>query len=453
MTAAWWRIRTATWRCMRLCDALLGAAGWVTSAGCFPDTDPQLGRARTAAACCAVVAALAAEGWRALNVGHHRDRAGAAARSAHGRHACAHRDRSRHRRSGSQREGDHHRAAWLHRSRRGPCGPRRRIARGRALSEQFLRSLAGPARRSRRGRRARPLARPPGTSSSRRSLVSRLAGAGEHLFLKLRETGCNTDWVAGQLARWGGRPRVDVATPASRTATPSPRNGSACASRAAGIRIPRRLDPGVELLECSPHDRKLKRGALRGNRFSIRVTALAADPEILEARLAAVAGRGVPNAFGAAAFRARWRQPAHRSRMVRRRPAPRRHGARLRAVGGALLALQRGAGRADLGGDWERVAAGDPVQLDGRGSWFLAEAGDAALAGRLDESGRFIPPGRCGAGASRPGPGPERRAGEGRRRALCALLARGPWRQRRPRAGTARTAAYACTTSPGSRAG
>ena len=35
-------------------------------------------------------------------------------------------------------------------------------------------------------------------------------GEGEHLFMKLRQTGCNTDWVAGQLARWGGRPRNDV---------------------------------------------------------------------------------------------------------------------------------------------------------------------------------------------------------------------------------------------------
>jgi tRNA pseudouridine13 synthase len=209
-------------------------------------------------------------------------------------------------------------------------------------------------------------------------------GAGEHLFLRLRETGCNTDWVAGQLARWAGRPRGDVGYAGLK-------DRHAVTEQWFSIRFPggRHPDPeglsipGVAVLECVLHDRKLKRGALRGNRFRLRVTALQADPEVLETRLQAVAKRGVPNAFGPQRFGRDQGNLRIAANWFAGGPEPRRaeRGFALSAaralIFNAVLAERIGAG------DWERVAAGDPVGLDGRGSWFIAEVGDAGLAARL----------------------------------------------------------------------
>lgn len=209
-------------------------------------------------------------------------------------------------------------------------------------------------------------------------------GQGEHLFLKVRETGCNTDWVAGQLARWGGRPRNDVGYAGLK-------DRHAVTEQWFSVRFPggRHPDPaqiaidGVELLEAVPHNRKLKRGALQGNRFRLRVTALDADRPLLESRLAEIARRGVPNAFGPQRFGRDFGNLQIAADWFAGGPEPHRQ-----ARGFALSAARSLIFNAVLAeriadGSWENAAPGDPVGLDGRGSWFIAEPGDAALADRL----------------------------------------------------------------------
>lgn len=234
-------------------------------------------------------------------------------------------------------------------------------------------------------------------------------GAGEHLFLKLRETGCNTDWVAGQLARWGGRPRGDIGYAGLK-------DRHAITEQWFSIRFPggRHPDPaglsvpGVELLEHSLHDRKLKRGALRGNRFRLRVSALEADADLLDARLQAVVRRGVPNAFGPQRFgrdQGNLRIAAH---WFAGGPEPRRAERGFALSAARALIFNAVLAERIASDDWERAAAGDAVGLDGRGSWFIAEAGDPNLAERLAALevhptgplwGRGEPPGD-GAGAA-----------------------------------------------------
>lgn len=211
-----------------------------------------------------------------------------------------------------------------------------------------------------------------------------LTGAGEHLFLKLRETGCNTDWVASQLARWGGRPRVDVGYAGLK-------DRHAVTEQWFSVRFPggRHPDParlaieGVELLEALPHNRKLKRGALQGNRFRLRVTALEVDPALLEQRLAEIAHRGVPNAFGPQRFGRDFGNLQIAANWFAGRPEPRRAERGFALSAARSLIFNAVLAERITDGSWETAAPGDPVGLDGRGSWFIAEAGDAALAGRL----------------------------------------------------------------------
>jgi len=97
------------------------------------------------------------------------------------------------------------------------------------------------------------------------------AGSGAHVLLKVRKRNANTQWVARELARLGGcRPaEVGYAGLKDRRAVavqwyslPRPRGAIDWQSL-------RAVD--FEVLEAHPHTRKLPRGALAGNRFSIRV--------------------------------------------------------------------------------------------------------------------------------------------------------------------------------------
>jgi tRNA pseudouridine13 synthase len=231
-------------------------------------------------------------------------------------------------------------------------------------------------------------------------------GAGEHLFLRLRERGCNTDWVAGQLARWGGRPRVDVGYAGLK-------DRHAVTDQWFSLRFPagRHPDPaslaieGVELLEWSLHNRKLKRGALKGNRFELRVRALEADPELLATRLDAAARRGVPNAFGPQRFGRELGNLRLAEAWFGGGPAPGRSARGFALSAARALIFNAVLAERIRAGDWEHAAPGDPVQLDGRGSWFLAEAGDEALAARL-ASLELHPTGALWGRGEPPGHGP-----------------------------------------------
>jgi tRNA pseudouridine13 synthase len=211
------------------------------------------------------------------------------------------------------------------------------------------------------------------------------AGTGEHLFLKLRETGCNTDWVAGQLARWSGRPRRDVGYAGLK-------DRHAITEQWFSVRFPggRHPDPaqlsipGVELLEYALHNRKLRRGALRGNRFRLRITALEADADLLEARLRAIARRGVPNAFGAQRFGREQGNLQLALDWFAGGPVPRRPERGFALSAARSLIFNAVLSERIAAGTWERAQPGEPVGLDGSGSWFIAVAGDVSLAERLD---------------------------------------------------------------------
>lgn len=129
------------------------------------------------------------------------------------------------------------------------------------------------------------------------------SGEGEHLWLHIRKTGNNTDWVARQLASWASVKPMDVGYAGLKD-----RHG--VTSQWYSIHLPGKSDPdlaalkieGVEVLQNKRHNRKLKRGTLAGNRFDITVRELKGDMSELESRLEAIRHQGVPNYFGEQRF-------------------------------------------------------------------------------------------------------------------------------------------------------
>lgn len=227
------------------------------------------------------------------------------------------------------------------------------------------------------------------------------SGAGEHLLLRVRKRDTNTGWVAKALAvRAGVRPfEVGYAGVKDRRAVTTqwfsiPRRKSAAADWS-GFAAWEASGAGFEVLEAHPHARKLPRGALAGNRFSLLLREVSAPQAELESRLATIARQGVPNYFGPQRFgrllgsgdSSSGRVPANLESLqhcLSGAPLPRDDrqrgflfSAARSLVFNAVLAerIQRG--------DWWRLHVGERANLDGSNSTFRVEHLDATLEQRL----------------------------------------------------------------------
>lgn len=205
------------------------------------------------------------------------------------------------------------------------------------------------------------------------------AGAGEHVLLRVRKREANTGWVARELAALAGaRPQeVGYAGLKDRRAVatqwftvPGRRRPP---SQWQGVR-----GEGFEVLEAHAHARKLPRGALAGNHFTLVLRDVEAAPGALEARLAAAAAGGVPNWFGPQRFgRELSNLEALRTAPPGRSPSRFALSAARSLVFNALLAARV------QDGSWNRLLPGDRANLDGRNAVFLVTEVDASLEARL----------------------------------------------------------------------
>lgn len=140
-----------------------------------------------------------------------------------------------------------------------------------------------------------------------------LSGEGEHVWLHIRKSGCNTDWVARMLAKCAG-----VRLRCVGYAGLKDRHG--LTSQWFSVHLPGKEAPDWSLLESSSsepennreqikiletrrHSRKLRRGALKENRFYIRLRVLTnVDVSLVDERCQLISESGVPNYFGEQRF-------------------------------------------------------------------------------------------------------------------------------------------------------
>lgn len=128
-------------------------------------------------------------------------------------------------------------------------------------------------------------------------------GEGEHLLLTVRKRGMNTAFCAERIARWAGIDVRDVSYAGMK-------DRHAVTTQRFSVRLPKKVAPDVALLndaecrvlEASWHNRKLARGALAGNRFTLVLRELRGDSGTLASGLQILARQGVPNYFGEQRF-------------------------------------------------------------------------------------------------------------------------------------------------------
>jgi tRNA pseudouridine13 synthase len=212
------------------------------------------------------------------------------------------------------------------------------------------------------------------------------AGAGPHALLRVRKRGANTEWVARELARAAGvKPfEVGFAGMKDRNAVTTqhftvPR-GKRAAEEFMGM-----TGEGFEVIGAAAHQRKLPRGALEGNRFVITVRGLACDAAQLAERLQRLAAGGVPNYFGEQRF---GRDAGNLEQVLAMAQSAPRRRSRGRGDAGFMLSAARSVifnailAERVTRGNWNRLAAGDVANLDGRGSVFAVDHVDAELEQR-----------------------------------------------------------------------
>jgi len=194
----------------------------------------------------------------------------------------------------------------------------------------------------------------------------------------------NTAEVARQLARVANlRPR-DVSYAGLK-------DRMAVTTQTFSLHLPGRPDPDlgaledgkVRILAATRHHRKLRRGALRGNRFRLRIRRFHGDGELLAQRLATIAAEGVPNYFGSQRF-GRGGGNLQRAEALFRgelRRVKREQRSIWLSAARALLFNRVLAERVQAG-NWNRWLPGEVLQREGSQAQF-PESGEEALAPRL----------------------------------------------------------------------
>ena len=211
-------------------------------------------------------------------------------------------------------------------------------------------------------------------------------GEGEHLLVRILKSGCNTRFVADALAKF-------LKVPAREVSFAGQKDKRAVTEQWLCARLPGKEMPdmskfqleGCQVLEFARHKRKLRLGALKGNRFTLVLREIS-DRSDVEARLQAIAEKGVPNYFGAQRFgingsnlhgALRWAESGGPVRDRNKRSFW------LSAARSALFNQQVSVRLKKP--DFNQVVDGDALQLAGRGSWFVAtDAEMPDLQSRVD---------------------------------------------------------------------
>jgi tRNA pseudouridine13 synthase len=216
------------------------------------------------------------------------------------------------------------------------------------------------------------------------SLAFDFTGDGEHDYLWIEKEGANTTWVARGLARHAGIALRDVGYAGLKDRHAITRQWfSARRPSGAGTDWDAFDLEGVRILDTTRHLRKLKRGAHSGNRFRIAVREVnGPDETLISDRLTVIREKGVPNYFGAQRF---GRDGSNLS-LAEDVFAGKRLKRELRSM--ALSAARSFLFNEILSsrvtdGSWEQALAGDALNLNGTGSFFIADEIDDEVNKRL----------------------------------------------------------------------
>ncbi len=211
-----------------------------------------------------------------------------------------------------------------------------------------------------------------------------LSGEGDHVYLFIQKTGCNTDWVAEQLVKLTGLKQVDVGYAGKK-------DRHAITRQWFSLHMPNQQEPDrntlpdeIEVLEITRHNKKLRTGAIEKNTFELVIRDVDGDMSEIERRLNAIKKQGFPNFFGPQRFGNQGANVHKLAGMAKGR----------RRVSKTQRSMYISSGRSYLfnqilnervkQGNWNKAIMGDVMSLQGSRSVFES-SGEARLDERLAE--------------------------------------------------------------------
>ena len=209
------------------------------------------------------------------------------------------------------------------------------------------------------------------------------SGLGEHVFLLVKKTGENTDYVARQLAKYANVRQRDVSYAGLK-------DRHAVTTQWFSVWLPGKADPdwadfetdSIKVLRTIRHARKLKRGVLSGNSFNLIIRQWQGDKDKTHEQLEAMKEEGIANYYGSQRF-------GHAGQNVNKALAL-FQGA---SAGREQRSLYLSAARSYLFNSilayrvshksWNQALAGDTYQFDLSHSSFKSEKADTEILRRL----------------------------------------------------------------------
>jgi tRNA pseudouridine13 synthase len=210
-------------------------------------------------------------------------------------------------------------------------------------------------------------------------------GDGQHVWLSIEKRLLNTDQVAGQLAKLAGVPRKQVSFAGMK-------DRNAVTRQWFSVDLAGRPEPDwqalngerIKVIEYARHGRKLRRGYLAGNRFTLVVRAIDGDKAQLHQQLSHISQHGVPNYFGEQRFgRANSNLSMARQLMAGQRLKLNRNQRGLVFSAARSYLFNTVLARRVTDGSWNQVIEGDLMALVEKRGFFTAHLDDPELQQRL----------------------------------------------------------------------
>ena len=228
------------------------------------------------------------------------------------------------------------------------------------------------------------------------------SGAGEHIWIRIRKTGCNTRDLVDRFADITGVATRDIGYSGLK-------DKNAVTSQWFSIRQPLQAAlsdeisqiEGVELLRAERSDRKLRTGSHQSNRFELTLRELKGDRQTLLSQIEKIQRRGFPNYFGQQRFGHDGRNLiAARSMFQSKRKKVTRFKRGIYLSAARSWLFNRVLAERVQNDSWLRILKGDVCMLDGTRSIFQVGT-ETDLQKRHDESDIHLTGPLAGVGESK----------------------------------------------------
>ena len=211
-------------------------------------------------------------------------------------------------------------------------------------------------------------------------------GEGEHALLHIKKSDTNTDWLSRQISELAGVRKVDVSYAGLK-------DRHAVTTQWFSVWLPGKPDPdwsslnseNVQVLSTCRHNRKLRRGSLRGNQFTLTIRQVEGDASDLEQRINTIKRDGVPNYFGDQRFGIDGQNLEKAKIMFGGKRVKDRFKRSIYLSAARSVMFNDVLSQRVAMDKWAKAIAGDVMLLDNSHSYFLATEIDDKIIQRLEE--------------------------------------------------------------------